>query len=227
MGARWQGRRHRRAGGGAAHLGSAQRLARRPRRTALVGGHQLRQGAGNLAHRSARICRRPRPGHHAGVHVVLAHQYAGPLPAPGPGETVMVPSVAQVLNGIARAMLMDLLPQTTHAYGGQTLQLGAALTMMCAQEFDRAAARLVEENRALAALFADAAPVGELQAADADVSSLLISALQERNGALRALLVRLHEHVELIDTPQARALEERIWKELAESVRRRQLDMAM
>ena len=61
----------------------------------------------------------------------------------------MTPTVPQVLNGIARTMLMDLLPLTTHAYGGQTLQLGAALTMMCAQEFDRAAARLSEENAAL------------------------------------------------------------------------------
>jgi hypothetical protein len=146
----------------------------------------------------------------------------------------MVPSVAQVLNGIARTMLMDLLPQTTHAYGGQTLQLGAALAMMCAQECDRAAARLVEENQALAALFADAAAFvgdaalrGELQGAGAGAASLLVSALHERNRALRALLVRLHAHVETLDGAAARAIEERIWAELAESVRRRHLDMAM
>jgi hypothetical protein len=146
----------------------------------------------------------------------------------------MVPSVAQVLNGIARTMLMDLLPQTTHAYGAQTLQLGAALTMMCAQEFDRAAARLAEENEALAALFADAAAiVGDaalrsgLQDAGAPAASLLVSALHERNRALRALLVRLHEHVETLDSAAARAIEERIWAELAESVRRRHLDLAM
>jgi hypothetical protein len=106
----------------------------------------------------------------------------------------MMPSVALVLNGLARTMLMDLLPQTTHAYAAQTLQLSAALTMMCAQEFDRAAARLVEENRALAQLFADAAPAvtdtalrAELKAAPADAPTLLVSALQEHNRALRAL----------------------------------------
>ena len=147
----------------------------------------------------------------------------------------MVPSVALVLNGLARTMLMDLLPQTTHAYGGQTLQLGAALAMMCAQEFDRAAARLAEENAALAALFADAVPVvgdtalrTDLEAAASqDSTSLLVSALEERNRSLRALLVRLHAHVETLDSDAARGLDARIWAELVESTRRRQLDLAM
>lgn len=147
----------------------------------------------------------------------------------------MVPSVPLVLNGIARTLLMDLLPQTTHAYGGQTLQLGAALAMMCAQEFDRAAARLAEENDALARLLSDAAalvgdPVlrDELRSvASAASPSLLVSSLHERNRALRALLIGLHAEVETLDGDAARALEARIWAELVESTRRRQLDMAM
>lgn len=147
----------------------------------------------------------------------------------------MTPSVPHVLNGIARTMLMDLLPQTAHAYGAQTLQLGAALTMMCAQEFDRAAARLAEENAALLQLFGDAAGVvgdadlrSELQAAvNQTPPSLLVSALQERNRTLRALLIRLHAHVETLSGEPARAVEGRIWAELVESTNRRHLDMAM
>lgn len=147
----------------------------------------------------------------------------------------MTPSVPQVLNGIARTMLMDLLPQTTHAYAGQTLQLGAALTMMCAQEFDRAAARLAEENAALVRLFSDATGVvgdadlrDELQAAASQAApSLLVSALHERNGTLRALLIRLHAHVETLTSDAARVVEGRIWAELVESTNRRHLDMAM
>jgi hypothetical protein len=154
----------------------------------------------------------------------------------------MVPSVPAVLNGLARAMLMDLLPQNKHAYGGQTLQLGAALAMMCAQEFDRAAARLSEENTALLALFGDAAAQiddaaaqiddaalrDELRAAvTAQPPGLLVSVLLERNRTLRGLLVRLHAHVELLETPTARALDARIWTELVESTRRRQLDLAL
>jgi hypothetical protein len=145
----------------------------------------------------------------------------------------MVPSVASVLNGIARTLLMDLLPETAHPYHAQTLQLDAVLAMMCAQEFDRAAARLVDENAAIVALLRDAearvsdgALRDELRAAAAaEPPGLLVSALQDRNRALRAVLVRLHAHVEA--RPDAAALNERIWAELVESTRRRQLDMAM
>ena len=147
----------------------------------------------------------------------------------------MVPSVAQVLNGVARSLLMELLPQATNAYGAQTLQLDAALAMLCAQEFDRAAARLAEENAALVVLLAGADPVITAEdlrqavrsALAADAPGLLVSALHERNRSLRALLVRVHAQVEALDGAAARAVEARIWAELVESTRRRQLDLAM
>ena len=145
----------------------------------------------------------------------------------------MVPSIAQVLNGLARTLLMDVMPQTAHAYLTQTVQLDAMLAMMCAQEFDRAAARLADENAALLALFSDAETIvtdeglrAELRATGtATPSGLLVRQLQERNRALRALLVRLHAHVEAV--PGGEALHERIWGELIESTRRRQLDLEM
>ncbi|MGH7292717.1 MAG: hypothetical protein ACREJT_15970, partial [Myxococcota bacterium] len=68
----------------------------------------------------------------------------------------MIPSLPTTLNGLARTLMMDLAPQLQNAYAGQTLQISTALLMMAAQEFDRAAARLVEENDALLALFASA-----------------------------------------------------------------------
>jgi hypothetical protein len=143
----------------------------------------------------------------------------------------MTPTVPIVLNGLARTMLMELAPQITVAYAGQTLQLAGALSMMIAQEFDRAAARLVEENAAVERLLADAGDViadRELsRLAAAREPSLLVSALQARNRELRGALTRLHAHIETQDTPVARDLETRIWAELAESTRRRLLDMAM
>jgi hypothetical protein len=147
----------------------------------------------------------------------------------------MVPAVSTVLNGIARAMLMDMLPQASDAYAAQSLQLDAALLMCCAQEFDRAAARLVEENTALVELFTAAAAVVEdpalrdalrARAAD-DRSDLLVSALHARNRVLRALLIDLQAHVEQLAGAAAQAIDERIWAELAASTRRRQLDLAM
>lgn len=138
----------------------------------------------------------------------------------------MTPSVPLVLNGLARTMLMDLAPQVTSPYAGQTLQLAGMLAMMIAQEFDRAAARLVEENAAVEAILADggddfAALVAARQ------PSLLVGDLQARNRELRAALTRLHARLEALDGPEARALESRIWAELVASTRRRQLDMAM
>lgn len=139
----------------------------------------------------------------------------------------MTPTVPTVLNGLARTLLMDLAPQVTLPYAGQTLQLAGALTMMIAQEFERAAARLVEENGAVEALLADAGDDDLSRLASAREPSLLVSALQARNRDLRAALTHLHAHVETLDTPAARALETRIWAELVASTRRRVLDMAM
>ena len=138
----------------------------------------------------------------------------------------MTPTVPIVLNGLARTLLMDLAPQVTVAYAGQTVQLAGVLTMMIAQEFERAAARLVEENAAVEAILADAGD-DFASLAVAREPSLMVSALQARNRDLRAALTRLHAQVDTVDTPEARALEARIWTELVESTRRRLLDMAM
>jgi hypothetical protein len=147
----------------------------------------------------------------------------------------MTPDVGTVLNGIARSLMFDIAPEVQSAYAGQTVQLTAGLLMMINEEFDRAAARLVEENGELLRLFAAAAAVvgaaelgGTLrsEAERGAGGTLQVSALRERNRTLRGLLVRLHEHVETLDGAGAREVEERIWSELAASTRRRQVSLA-
>jgi hypothetical protein len=146
----------------------------------------------------------------------------------------MIPDVPTVLQGLARSLAMELAPGVQSAYATLTLQLQAALLMMIAQEFDRAAARLTEENAALVALLADAPAVvadAALHAALRDAlrdpgTDLRVSALHQRNRTLRELLVRVHAHVETLDGAAARALENRIWAELVASTQRRQLDLA-
>lgn len=147
----------------------------------------------------------------------------------------MIPDVPTVLNGVVRTIAMEIAPEVKSAYGTLTVQLGSALLMMIAQEFDRAASRLVEENRALAELFRDARRTvqdarlrAELEAhAGHAESSLLVSELQRRNRSMRDLLICLHAHVEELDSADARALDDRIWSELAASTRRRHLDLAV
>ena len=147
----------------------------------------------------------------------------------------MTPDLPTVLGGLARTLVMDLVPELKTPYATMTAQLMATLLMMLTQEADHAAARLVEENAALVALFADALPTvtedelrGQMKEAGAALpAALTVSALRERNRELRGLLVRLHEHVERLDGAAARALEERIWAELVASTDRRRLDLAL
>ncbi|MFQ5666123.1 MAG: hypothetical protein ACE5I7_06780 [Candidatus Binatia bacterium] len=146
----------------------------------------------------------------------------------------MIPEVPTVLAGIAQRIMADIGPELTSPYHAFTVQLLPPLLMMIAQEFDRAAARFADENDALVELFRDAqreVQDGELQAALREATaapspSLLVSALRERNRVLRGLLVRLHAHVEACEPAALRALNERIWAELAASTQRRQLDLA-
>ena len=125
--------------------------------------------------------------------------------------------------------------------GGQVFELEAdyqqktaftmgTLLLFAAQDWDRSAARLVEENAALRALFADAGRQldGELvprlqEAAASSDPSLVVTELQKANAELRSLLIELHEHVEERDDEIGRALDARIWRELVASTDRRQL----
>jgi hypothetical protein len=99
------------------------------------------------------------------------------------------------------------------------------------EEFERAAARRIEENRALRRIFADAVDVvGDddlraqlAEAARGEDTNFTVSALEQGNCALRALLIELHVHVEELDSEPARRLEAEIWQELVASTERRKL----
>jgi hypothetical protein len=103
------------------------------------------------------------------------------------------------------------------------------------EEMDRAAARRVEENAALRALFTAAAPAvtdAALRAQLAEAAagrdaSLLVPALEATNRALRELLIALHAHVETLRGDAARGVEAAIWRELAASTERRKLSLAV
>jgi len=108
--------------------------------------------------------------------------------------------------------------------------MGLMLTQL-ADEFERAAARRVEENRALRRIFsgaADAVADDALRAKIANASTgddpdLAVSALEQSNCELRALLIELHAYVEELDTEAARRVEAEIWRELVTSTERRKL----
>ena len=105
---------------------------------------------------------------------------------------------------------------------------GMAL-MILGEQLDAGVEKLTEENAAMRALFAQAAPRigGELgerlaEASAAADASLRVSALQQGNDALRALLIDLHVRVEEAGDELA-DLDAAIWSELVASTERRRV----
>lgn len=146
----------------------------------------------------------------------------------------MKPDVDVALQIIAGSLLTEIAPKLPDDYSQRNGLLTAMLLQSASEEWDRAAARRVEENRALRRLFSEAAPeIGDealrarLESADAEEDlSLRICDLNRSNDQLRALLIELHAHVEELETEAARRIDAAIWEELRISTERRALSMA-
>ena len=125
----------------------------------------------------------------------------------------MNPPVPTVLAELAGLMIRNAAPGVAPAERASDLGLSAALLGLAAEVWDRQAAILVEENRAVRALLGEA---GE----DAD---LRLSSLQATNNHLRAALIEAHAAAEAAgDT----AREAAIWAELIAATERRKLSTA-
>jgi hypothetical protein len=139
------------------------------------------------------------------------------------------PDVPVALQKLSMTLLTEIAPQVGVDYLQRNAALAAIMLQMAAEEFDRAAARLVEENGALRTLFGNAAPGvtdGALrarleQAARATDPDLHVSALERANRDLRALLIELHAHVEERSDAVSKRIETAIWAELRRSTERR------
>ena len=146
----------------------------------------------------------------------------------------MKPDVDLTLQLLSATLLAELAPLVPVEYAQKNLAIAAMALQMSAEEWDRAAARRVEENQELRRIFGEAAPVvkdptlaGHLTvAAETRDSSLLIRDLDRENDELRHLLIELHAHLEELETPDAQRLEDVIWQELRISTERRALALA-
>lgn len=146
----------------------------------------------------------------------------------------MKPEIPKVLEVVAAKLIFELAPSVTPSYRQSSIGVTAMLLGIVREEWDRAAARRVEENASLRALFRDASSIvtdTDLrqrleQAAASTDASLLVSELEKSNDALRALLIDLHAQVEEQSGAASRALEDAIWRELSASTERRKLSLA-
>jgi len=143
----------------------------------------------------------------------------------------MKPDPQAVLGYLTQSLLTEVAPKAQPPYLAGTIgMIGTALAVLT-EEWDRAASRFVEENRAIRALFRraetlslDAALASELRAlAGGDDEDLRISALDAGNGVLRRALIRLQTAIETRDDAASKALNDAIWAELVQSTERRKL----
>jgi hypothetical protein len=145
----------------------------------------------------------------------------------------MKPDVDVYLKELASDLLEDFVPNYPTSFGKGALVRHSLLVQVVSEEYDRAAARRIEENAELRRLFAkdvDIIPTGDLadrlrQAAASKDDGLLVAQLDHSNRLLRALLVELHARIETIEGSQAREYEKAIWHELVLSTERRRLSI--
>jgi hypothetical protein len=141
----------------------------------------------------------------------------------------MKPDVPIALQKLSMTLLAEIAPAVGVDYLQRNSAIAAIMLQMAAEEFDRAAARLVEENGVIRALFGNASPGvtdGALRerlerASGGSDPDLRVSALGRANKDLRALLIELHAHVEERSDSVAKRIEEAIWSELRRSTERR------
>lgn len=141
----------------------------------------------------------------------------------------MTPSTRAILTDLAQRMGGLFGPDLKTPYLAATAGMTAGVLMMIAEEGDRTAHRLAEENRAIRAIFQDAAALPTSAGlterlrnlATGDEHDLRISSLQAANDALRDALIDLHAFVETRSDEPAKAIETAIWAELSASTRRR------
>jgi hypothetical protein len=147
----------------------------------------------------------------------------------------MKPDAGEMLAQIAQTLLAEVAPRISGEYEQRSaLLLGLMLTAL-AEEWDRGAARRVEENAALRRLFAEAVPTVRdpalrakiAQAADSTDADLSMRSLARGNEGLRALLIDLHAAIESDPSTESRRLENRVWDELVASTERRRLSISM
>jgi len=126
----------------------------------------------------------------------------------------MTPEVPAVLAELAAVVARNAAPGVPEPERASELGLTAMLLGLAAEVWDGAAARLVEENRALRALLSDTG-------ADED---LRLSKLKAGNDRLRAALIEAQ-----IAAEQAgdQARQEAIWAELRASTERRKISVSL
>ena len=149
----------------------------------------------------------------------------------------MKPDCDVYLGALERDLLEEVASNLPGSWEQAVVMRHVALLPVVRQELERGVQRRVEENTAMRAVFAqalnavtDASLVARLKEAVASHDDcLLVSVLDASNHRLRGLLTDLHHYIDTCSArhtaPAVQALEMAIWRELAASTVRRQVDL--
>jgi hypothetical protein len=127
---------------------------------------------------------------------------------------------ATVLEGVIDMLRDQIAPGLSDGFAKEAARMAGSLIAIAGRAGEDAAAIRVEENARMRAIFAEAADVvsdpglstrlGE--AALSQDPGLRISQLDAETGRLRKLLVELHAWLEERSEPEARRLDQAIWR---------------
>lgn len=138
----------------------------------------------------------------------------------------MKPAVPETSRFLAGMLREDVVPALTGFRAGN-VGMTAAMLDMIAEEWDRAADRLVRENAQMRPLIERCAGfLGQSRTLPEDTGSLRITELTRTNDALRGHLIDVHAALEQDASGAAAALESEIWDFLRSSVEHRRIASA-
>lgn len=144
----------------------------------------------------------------------------------------MTPTLPELLTGALVAISTPPPPESAGEFAGGRIGVIGMISFMAAQEAETGVAVRVAENRAIRALFADAAREGwtpdaaELERLSKTTDEdLTLSGVDRANAALRRALIPLHEAVEATPGAEGRARQARILNLLREGAESRALSL--
>jgi len=146
----------------------------------------------------------------------------------------MKPGIDQLLVALATTLAARILPQLeTQSYATGDARIAALLSVLLAQEADRAADTLARENREMRMLFLTASRLDLIPAlrvrlahdAATEEADLKLSTLSPAHDRYTETLMALQIAVETLEHDWARALNREIWQFLVASAERRMLVM--
>ncbi len=132
---------------------------------------------------------------------------------------------AQVLEGVIEALRDQIAPGLDDAFAKEAARMAGSLIAIAGRAGEDAAAIRVEELAAMRAIFAEAAAVVEdaglaghlREAALKREPGLRLGQLDAELGRQRLLLVELHAWLEGSDRPEARRLDQAIWRAIRDA----------